>query len=152
MVVQRGGACAEARVDAGHVGGIGPASAPSRERVAPMPRASWAAPSWTKHAAPSSVISVTMTSGPVSAVLVEAVLSGRDALGVMPTGAGKSMCYQIPGIVLPGLALVVSPLVSLMGDQVRSLLEAGVRGSFLNSTLSPSAQGVVMKRALDGAL
>ena len=151
MVVQRGGACAEARVDAGHVGGIGPASAPSRERVAPMPRASsggalmdQARGALKRHFGYDDF-------RPGQRVLVEAVLSGRDALGVMPTGAGKSMCYQIPGIVLPGLALVVSPLVSLMGDQVRSLLEAGVRGSFLNSTLSPSAQGVVMKRALDGA-
>lgn len=88
---------------------------------------------------------------PGQRVIVEAVLSGRDALGVMPTGAGKSMCYQIPGVVLPGLALVISPLVSLMGDQVRSLLEAGVRGAFLNSTLKPGAQGVVMNRALAGA-
>ena len=71
-------------------------------------------------------------------VLIGAVLVGRDALGIMPTGAGKSLCYQIPGIVLPGLALVVSPLVSLMKDQVNALIDAGVRGSFLNST-SPFA-------------
>lgn len=82
--------------------------------------------------------------------IVEAVLSGRDALGVMPTGAGKSMCYQVPGIVLPGLALVISPLVSLMGDQVRSLIDAGVRGSYLNSTLTPGQQRTVMKRAIEG--
>mgnify|MGYP002244009819 CR=1 FL=1 len=80
-----------------------------------------------------------------------AVLSGRDCLGVMPTGAGKSICYQIPGVVLPGLTLVVSPLVSLMGDQVRALLDAGVRGSYLNSTLTPGQQGTVMRRALTGA-
>ena len=88
---------------------------------------------------------------PGQRMLVQAVLSGRDALGVMPTGAGKSMCYQIPGVVLPGLTLVVSPLVSLMGDQVRSLLEAGVRGAYLNSTLKPGAQAVVMNRALAGS-
>ena len=82
--------------------------------------------------------------------IVESVLQGRDALGVMPTGAGKSMCYQIPGIVMPGLALVVSPLVSLMGDQVRALIEAGVRGSYLNSTLTPGQQRTVMKRAVEG--
>ena len=81
---------------------------------------------------------------------MESVLQGRDALGVMPTGAGKSMCYQIPGIVMPGLALVVSPLVSLMGDQVRALIEAGVRGSYLNSTLTPGQQRTVMKRAVEG--
>ncbi len=83
--------------------------------------------------------------------LVGAVLSGRDVLGVMPTGAGKSICYQVPGVVLPGLTLVVSPLVSLMGDQVRALLEAGVRGSYLNSTLTPGQQNTVMRRALAGS-
>lgn len=82
--------------------------------------------------------------------IVEALLSGRDALGVMPTGAGKSICYQVPGIVLPGLALVISPLVSLMGDQVRALIDAGVRGAYLNSTLSPAQQRTVMKRAVEG--
>ena len=83
--------------------------------------------------------------------LVSAILSGRDALGVMPTGAGKSLCYQVPGIVLGGLTLVISPLVSLMGDQVRALLDAGVRGSYLNSTLAPGQQATVLRRALAGA-
>ncbi len=88
---------------------------------------------------------------PGQEALVEAVLSGRDGLGVMPTGAGKSLVYQVPGVVAEGLTLVVSPLVSLMGDQVRSLLDAGVRGSYLNSTLSPGQQATVMQRALAGA-
>ena len=79
------------------------------------------------------------------------ILSGRDALAVMPTGAGKSVCYQVPGIVLDGLTLVVSPLVSLMGDQVRALLDAGVRGAYLNSTLTPGQQATVLRRALAGA-
>ena len=83
--------------------------------------------------------------------VVEAILEGRDALAVMPTGAGKSVCYQVPGIVLGGLALVVSPLVSLMGDQVRALLDAGVRGAYLNSTLTPGQQATVLRRALAGA-
>lgn len=87
---------------------------------------------------------------PGQSTLVDALLSGRDALGVMPTGAGKSLCYQIPGIMLAGLAIVVSPLVSLMGDQVRSLIEAGVRGSYLNSTLTPGQQRTVMRRARAG--
>ena len=82
--------------------------------------------------------------------IVDAVLAGRDALGIMPTGAGKSMCYQVPGIVLPGLALVVSPLVSLMSDQVHALLDAGVRGSYINSTLTPGQQRTVMRRAIEG--
>ena len=84
------------------------------------------------------------------ATLIQAVLEGRDALGIMPTGAGKSLCYQIPGIVLPGLALVISPLVSLMGDQVRALIDAGVRGAYLNSTLTPGQQRTVMHRAEEG--
>ncbi len=83
--------------------------------------------------------------------VVDALLSGRDALAVMPTGAGKSMCYQVPGVVLGGLTLVVSPLVSLMGDQVRALLDAGVRGAYLNSTLTPGQQATVLRRALGGA-
>lgn len=84
--------------------------------------------------------------------VVSAVLAGRDALAVMPTGAGKSVCYQVPAVLLggQGLTIVVSPLVSLMGDQVRSLKEAGVRGSYLNSTLTPRQQEVVMARARAG--
>lgn len=88
---------------------------------------------------------------PGQAEVIEALLSGRDALAVMPTGAGKSLCYQIPGLVLNGVTLVVSPLVSLMGDQVRALREAGAHSDYLNSTLSPSEQGLVMRRAMDGA-
>ena len=64
--------------------------------------------------------------------VVKALLSGKDALAVMPTGAGKSICYQVPGVVISGVALVISPLVSLMGDQVRSLREADVQAAFLN--------------------
>lgn len=82
--------------------------------------------------------------------VVEALLAGRDALAVMPTGAGKSVCYQVPGIVLDGVTLVVSPLVSLMGDQVRGLHEAGVRAAYVNSALSPAQQEEVLRRALAG--
>lgn len=82
--------------------------------------------------------------------VVQALLAGRDALAVMPTGAGKSVCYQIPGVVMSGLALVISPLVSLMGDQVRSLQDAGIQAAYLNSTLTPSQQGSIMARALAG--
>ena len=87
---------------------------------------------------------------PGQETLIKAILEGRDALGIMPTGAGKSLCYQIPGVVLPGLALVVSPLVSLMGDQVRALIDAGIRGSYLNSTLTPGQQRTVLRRAEEG--
>lgn len=82
--------------------------------------------------------------------MVEAILSGRDAMGIMPTGAGKSICYQVPALALSGLTLVVSPLVSLMGDQVRALKAAGARPSYLNSTLTPAQQNTVLKRARDG--
>ena len=83
--------------------------------------------------------------------VIGALLSGRDALAVMPTGAGKSLCYQIPAVVMEGLTLVVSPLVSLMGDQVRALVDAGVRAAYLNSMLLPTQQADVMWRALEGA-
>lgn len=83
--------------------------------------------------------------------VIAALLSGRDALAVMPTGAGKSLCYQIPAVVMEGLTLVVSPLVSLMGDQVRALVDAGVRAAYLNSMLLPTQQADVMRRALEGA-
>ena len=68
--------------------------------------------------------------------LVQAILSGRDTLGIMPTGAGKSICYQIPALALPGLTLVVSPLISLMKDQVGALNEAGVPAACINSAMS----------------
>lgn len=87
---------------------------------------------------------------PGQAEVIHAVMSGRDALAVMPTGAGKSLCYQIPSVLLDGLVLVVSPLISLMGDQVRGLKQAGIRGSYLNSSLTPRQQEVVMARALAG--
>lgn len=67
--------------------------------------------------------------------LVDALLSGRDVLGVMPTGAGKSVCYQLPALLLPGMALVISPLISLMKDQVAALTQAGVPAAYLNSSL-----------------
>lgn len=82
--------------------------------------------------------------------MVSAILSGRDALGVMPTGAGKSICYQVPALMLGGLTLVISPLVSLMGDQVRALKAAGARPSYLNSSLTPGQQNTVLKRASEG--
>ena len=82
--------------------------------------------------------------------MVEAILAGRDALGVMPTGAGKSICYQVPALMLPGITFVVSPLVSLMEDQTRSLLAVGAHPSYLNSSLTPAQQNTVLKRAREG--
>ena len=83
--------------------------------------------------------------------LIDAILSGRDVLGVMPTGAGKSVCYQLPALVLPGLTLVVSPLISLMKDQVAALKEAGVPAAYVNSSLTPAQQREVLRRANAGA-
>ena len=68
--------------------------------------------------------------------IINYILSGRDALGVMPTGAGKSICYQIPALMMDGITLVISPLISLMKDQVSSLIQAGIPAAFLNSSLT----------------
>ena len=68
--------------------------------------------------------------------LIDAILAGRDAFGIMPTGGGKSLCYQVPALLLPGTTLVVSPLISLMHDQVLALKKAGVPAAYINSTLS----------------
>ena len=81
--------------------------------------------------------------------IIEAVVSGRDCLGVMPTGAGKSVTYQIPARLLGGVTLVVSPLISLMKDQVDAMTEVGIRATFLNSSLDPAERSkrVVQLRA-----
>ena len=82
--------------------------------------------------------------------LIEAILSGRDVLGVMPTGAGKSVCYQLPALLLPGITLVVSPLISLMKDQVSALREAGIDAAFINSSLTAAQQREALRRAETG--
>ena len=83
--------------------------------------------------------------------LINAILSGKDAMGIMPTGAGKSLCFQIPSLTFEGLTLVISPLVSLMLDQVLTLKEYGIRAAFLNSTLTPGQQRTVIARAANHA-
>ena len=83
--------------------------------------------------------------------LIQGILAGRDALGVMPTGGGKSLCYQIPALLLPGLTLVVSPLISLMKDQVAALEESGIPAAFLNSSLDGEAFRRVCREIHRGA-
>ncbi|WP_347560866.1 DNA helicase RecQ [Clostridium sp. OM02-18AC] len=82
--------------------------------------------------------------------VIDSILSGRDAFAVMPTGAGKSVCYQIPAVLLPGITLVISPLISLMQDQVKALNQAGVSAAFINSALSEKAFFETVKKAKQG--
>ncbi len=84
------------------------------------------------------------------AEIIDAILSGRDALGVMPTGAGKSVCYQIPALLLDGITIVVSPLISLMKDQVSSLIQSGIRAAYINSSLTFPQYIEVLSRARMG--
>lgn len=84
--------------------------------------------------------------------IIEVVARGGDALVIMPTGGGKSLCYQIPALLRDGCAIVVSPLIALMQDQVDALSELGVRAAFLNSNLDPHAQARVESAAINGAI
>ena len=87
---------------------------------------------------------------PAQEILIDALLSGRDVLGIMPTGAGKSICYQIPALLLDGLTLIISPLISLMKDQVASLKNLGLPSAYINSSLTPSQYVEVLRRAEEG--
>ena len=84
--------------------------------------------------------------------IVSAILTGHDVLGVMPTGAGKSICYQIPAAILPGVAIVISPLISLMRDQVDALNDVGLPAAFINTTQMPDEQDLVFAQALSGQI
>ena len=84
--------------------------------------------------------------------IVSAILTERDVLGVMPTGAGKSICYQIPAAILPGVAIVISPLISLMRDQVDALNDVGLPAAFINTTQTPDEQDLVFAQALSGQI
>lgn len=79
--------------------------------------------------------------------LIDKLLSGQDVLAIMPTGAGKSLCFQIPALLHCGVTLVISPLISLMKDQVNALIQAGVRGAYINSSLSPQQCRIALERA-----
>ena len=74
---------------------------------------------------------------PQQQAIIQTILDGRDLLAVLPTGGGKSLCYQLPAMLLPGLTLVISPLVSLMKDQVDDLRNRGIQADWINSTLTP---------------
>lgn len=84
--------------------------------------------------------------------IVSAIFAGHDVLGVMPTGAGKSICYQIPAAILPGVAIVISPLISLMRDQVDALNDVGLPAAFINTTQTLDEQDLVFAQALSGQI
>ncbi|MEO5558824.1 MAG: DEAD/DEAH box helicase, partial [Dokdonella sp.] len=84
--------------------------------------------------------------------IIEHVIGGGDALVLMPTGGGKSLCYQIPALLRKGCAIVVSPLIALMQDQVDALRQLGVEATFLNSSLDAQAQRDVERRFAAGEL
>jgi len=84
------------------------------------------------------------------AEIIDHVIAGNDALVLMPTGGGKSLCYQVPALCRPGTAVVVSPLIALMKDQVDALNQLGVKAAFINSTLAPDAAREIETRAIDG--
>lgn len=87
---------------------------------------------------------------PGQEALIDSILSRRDTLGIMPTGGGKSVCYQVPALLLPGLTLVISPLISLMKDQVSALEAAGVPAAFLNSSQDPESYRETCRRVRQG--
>ena len=82
--------------------------------------------------------------------IIESITSGRDVLAIMPTGAGKSLCYQIPSLIFDGVTIVVSPLISLMQDQVRSLNDSGIRSAYINSSLSERQISTALSLASKG--
>ena len=82
--------------------------------------------------------------------LMEGILNGSDVLGIMPTGAGKSLCYQVPALMLPGITIVISPLISLMSDQVKALNQAGVHAAYINSSLTENQIRAALLYAAQG--
>lgn len=87
---------------------------------------------------------------PGQEALIDGILSGRDVFGIMPTGGGKSMCYQLPALLLPGITLVISPLISLMQDQVMALKSAGVPAAYINRSLNGAQMQAVYRNLLAG--
>ena len=84
--------------------------------------------------------------------IIQSLLDGKDVLALMPTGGGKSLCYQIPALVLEGVGVVVSPLIALMQDQVDALNQLGIKAAFLNSTLDANEIFTIEQNLLNGEL
>ena len=82
--------------------------------------------------------------------IIDSLTVGRDILAVMPTGAGKSVCYQVPALMLPGITLVISPLISLMKDQVAALKQMGIPAAYINSSLEPYQVSKALEYARNG--
>src|SRR5512138_3740098 len=89
---------------------------------------------------------------PLQRKVIDNVLQKRDTLVIMPTGAGKSLCYQIPALIFPGLTVVVSPLIALMKDQVEQLKQVGVPALFLNSSLTPDEYDQNVREVMSGRI
>ena len=87
---------------------------------------------------------------PAQRQVIDRVMAGESVLAVMPTGSGKSLCYQLPALAFPGLTLVVSPLIALMKDQVDQLGKLGLPATVINSSVSRDIQRARLRRALDG--
>ncbi len=87
---------------------------------------------------------------PGQEALIDALISGQDALGIMPTGGGKSICYQLPALVMEGVTLVISPLISLMKDQVAALVQSGIAAAFINSSLTVGQTALALRRLQEG--
>lgn len=83
--------------------------------------------------------------------IIDAIIKGKDVLAIMLTGAGKCVCYQVPAMLLSGITIVISPLISLMQDQVKSLNDAGIHAGYINSSLTEAQISRVYTKALEGA-
>src|SRR4051812_32832181 len=89
---------------------------------------------------------------PMQAEIIQHVLDKKDVIVLMPTGGGKSICFQIPALILPGLTIVVSPLISLMKDQVDGLNSNGITAAYLNSSLSGNEEQTIISKCLQGQI